>query len=126
MKKIYLIALLGAAFGFTACEDKLDIPQKAVLTTETFYKTDNDAQQALASAYEQFQCNTMGRAMGPGIYTPARVLATVVSIMATMNSAALSTSSVSSTRPRPLTITIKAFTSLSIMITSCCSTSPRK
>lgn len=75
MKKIYLIALLGAAFGFTACEDKLDIPQKAVLTTETFYKTDNDAQQALASAYEQFQCNTMGRAMGPGIYTPARVLA---------------------------------------------------
>ena len=67
--------MLGVAFGFTACEDKLDIPQKASLTTETFYKTDADAEQALASAYENFQCNTMGRAMGPGIYTPARVLA---------------------------------------------------
>ena len=75
MKKIYLFALLGVALGFTACEDKLDIPQKATLTTGTFYQTDNDAAQALASAYEDFQCNTMGRAMGPGIYTPARVLA---------------------------------------------------
>jgi tetratricopeptide (TPR) repeat protein len=78
MKKLYIIALLGAAFGFTACEEKLDIPQKAVLTTETFYQTDNDAEQALASAYEAFQVNTMGRTSlpsGPGIYTPARVLA---------------------------------------------------
>ena len=75
MKKLYIIALLGVAFGFTACEEKLDIPQKATLTTETFYQTDKDCQQALASAYENFQCNTLGRAMGPGIYTPARVLA---------------------------------------------------
>ena len=76
MKKVYLIAMLGVAFGFTACEDKLDIPQKAVLTTETFYQTDDDAEQALAAAYEQFQVNTMGRTtLGPGIYTPARVLA---------------------------------------------------
>ena len=75
MKKLYIIALLGVAFGFTACEDKLDIPQKATLTTETFYQTDKDCQQALASAYENFQCNTLGRAMGPGIYTPARVMA---------------------------------------------------
>jgi hypothetical protein len=75
MKKLYLFAMLGVAFGFTACEDQLDIPQKATLTTETFYQTDADAEKALASAYEQFQCNTMGRAMGPGIYTPARVLA---------------------------------------------------
>ena len=68
--------MLGVAFGFTACQDKLDIPQKAVLTTETFYQTDDDAEQALAAAYEQFQVNTMGRTtLGPGIYTPARVLA---------------------------------------------------
>ena len=67
--------MLGVAFGFTACEDKLDIEQKAALTTETFYKNDEDAEKALASAYENFQCYTMGRAMGPGIYTPARVLA---------------------------------------------------
>jgi tetratricopeptide (TPR) repeat protein len=75
MKKIYLLAMLGVAFGFTACDDKLDIEQKASLTTETFYKSDEDAEKALASAYEQFQSYTMGRAMGPGIYTPARVLA---------------------------------------------------
>ena len=75
MKKLYIIALLGAAFGLTACEEKLDIPQKASLTTETFYQTDADAQQALAAAYEGLQVNTVGRVQdGPGIYTPARVL----------------------------------------------------
>ena len=78
MKKIYLFALLGAAFCLTACEEKLDIPQKAVLTTETFYQNDNDAAQALASAYESFQINTFGRtslATATGIYTPARAMA---------------------------------------------------
>ena len=75
MKKIYLFAVLGVALGFSACNDKLDIAQKASLTTGTFYQSDDDFAHALGSAYEQFQCNTMGRAMGPGIYTPARVLA---------------------------------------------------
>ena len=75
MKKIYLLAMFGVALGFSACNDKLDIAQKASLTTATFYQTDDDFAHALGSAYEQFQCNTMGRAMGPGIYTPARVLA---------------------------------------------------
>ena len=75
MKKIYLLAVFGVALGFSACNDKLDIAQKASLTTATFYQTDDDFAHALGSAYEQFQCNTMGRAMGPGIYTPARVMA---------------------------------------------------
>lgn len=75
MKKIYLLAMFGVALGFSACNDQLDIAQKASLTTATFYQTDDDFAHALGSAYEQFQCNTMGRAMGPGIYTPARVLA---------------------------------------------------
>jgi tetratricopeptide (TPR) repeat protein len=75
MKKLYIVAMLGVAFGFTACEEKLDIPQKASLTTETFYQTDDDAEQALAAAYEGLQVNTVGRVQdGPGIYTPARVL----------------------------------------------------
>ena len=75
MKKIYLVAMLGVAFGFTACEDKLDIAQKASLTTETFYQTDDDALQALAAAYEGLQVNTVGRVDGgPGIYTPARAM----------------------------------------------------
>ena len=67
--------MLGVAFGFTACEEKLDIPQKASLTTETFYQTDDDAMQALAAAYEGLQVNTVGRVDGgPGIYTPAKAM----------------------------------------------------
>lgn len=78
MKKIYLIALLGAACGFTACEDQLDIEQKGVVSTGEFYKTDADCEKALAAAYEGFMINTLGRTTvpnNPGIYTPARVLA---------------------------------------------------
>ena len=67
---------LFAGVAFTACEDQLDIAQKGTMTTESFYKTDADAEKALASAYENFQVNTVGRTtLGPGIYTPARVLA---------------------------------------------------
>lgn len=78
MKKIYLIALLGAACGLTSCEDKLDIAQKGVVSTGDFYKTDADCEKALAAAYEGFMVNTLGRTTvpnGPGIYTPAKVLA---------------------------------------------------
>ena len=71
-----MLALVAGAAAFTSCEDQLDIPQKAALTTETYYQTDKDAMAALASAYENFQVNTVGRTtLGPGIYTPARVLA---------------------------------------------------
>ena len=66
---------LFAGVSFTACEDQLDIEQKGVQAVENFYKNDADCEKALAHAYENFQGNTMGRAMGPGIYTPARVLA---------------------------------------------------
>ena len=78
MKKIIfsMLALVAGGAALTSCEDKLDIPQKASLTTGTFYQTDADAEKALAAAYEGFQINTMGRVQdGPGIYTPARVLA---------------------------------------------------
>ena len=73
-----MLALVAGGATLTSCNDKLDIPQNASLTTGTYYQTDDDAEQALASAYENFQVNTMGRtniASGPGIYTPARVLA---------------------------------------------------
>lgn len=76
MKKIIIPMLaLVAGVSFTACEDQLDIEQKGVVAVENFYKNDADCEKALAHAYENFQGNTMGRAMGPGIYTPARVLA---------------------------------------------------
>jgi hypothetical protein len=77
MKKIILPMLtLFAGVAFTACEDQLDIPQKATVTTGTFYQADADCEKALASAYENFQINTVGRTtLGPSIYTPGRVLA---------------------------------------------------
>lgn len=68
--------LVAGGAALTSCENQLDIPQKATLTTATFYSSDEDAEKALASAYEGFQVNTVGRTDdGPGIYTPARVLA---------------------------------------------------
>ena len=77
MKKIILPMLaIFAGLSFTGCNDKLDIEQKGVTSTDAFYKTDADAEKALASAYENFQINTVGRTtIGPSIYTPFRVLA---------------------------------------------------
>jgi hypothetical protein len=81
MKKIIfsMLALVAGGAALTSCNDKLDIDQKASLTTETFYQTDADAQKALASAYEGLQINTLGRttvdADAPGIFTPAKVMA---------------------------------------------------
>ena len=71
-----MFALVIGGAALTSCEEKLDIEQKASLSTGTFYQTDADAEQALAAAYEGLQINTVGRVQdGPGIYTPARVLA---------------------------------------------------
>lgn len=76
MKKIYYIALLGAVCAFTACEDQLEIDQKGVIKTDEYYITDDDCEKALVAAYEGFAVNTVGRVEnGPGIYTPAKVMA---------------------------------------------------
>ena len=78
MKKIIIPMLaLTAGVAFTSCEDQLDIPQKGSITTENFYQSDADCLKALASAYEAFALYTEGRGNGdgPGIYTPAKVLA---------------------------------------------------
>ena len=78
MKKIIIPMLaLTAGVAFTSCEDQLDIPQKGSITTENFYQSDADCLKALASAYEAFALYTesRGNGDGPGIYTPAKVLA---------------------------------------------------
>ena len=71
-----MLALCAGA-AFTSCEEKLDIEQKGSMTTESFYKTDADCLKALSSAYEGFALYTesRGNGEGPGIYTPAKVLA---------------------------------------------------
>ena len=54
MKKIiYSIALLSGMM-FYSCEDMLDIQQKATSSTDTFYKTDADAQSAVTAMYTTF------------------------------------------------------------------------
>lgn len=56
MKKIiFSVALLSAGMMFTSCsEDMLDIPQKAVSNTDSFYKTDGDAEEAATAMYARF------------------------------------------------------------------------
>lgn len=52
MKKIYYIGILAMAALLTgSCESKLDIPQQGVLNMDTYYKTDSDAEEALAALY---------------------------------------------------------------------------
>lgn len=70
MKKI-IYSLLGAAFLFSACEDRLNIGQKGVIPFENFYQTDDDAQNALNNLYQSFCLNIAGN---EGIYVALPVL----------------------------------------------------
>ena len=55
MKKIFLsVALLSGMMLASSCEDMLDIPQKGTTSTDTFYKTDADAQSALTAMYATY------------------------------------------------------------------------
>ena len=80
MKRTLYSTILAVAVGsmaLTSCEDQLDIEQKGVTTTDKFYKTDVDAEAALAAAYEGFMCNVVGRQPdmgGPGTYTPYKII----------------------------------------------------
>lgn len=70
-----MVAIASGVFAFTSCEDQLDIDQKGAIAIENFYKTDADFEKALATAYEYFQIETMGRTtFGPAIYTPNKVM----------------------------------------------------
>ncbi len=71
MKKILIPILLSAAAVFSACnQDLLEIPQKGVTTTETFYQTDEDAEAALVAVYENLITNIC--TSNWGIYNPIR------------------------------------------------------
>jgi len=74
MKKLnYIIPFLVAAFVmFTGCnEDLLDIEQKGVIDINSFYQTDEDAEQALVAMYADFITNIGGN---DGIYVPYNIL----------------------------------------------------
>ena len=51
MKK-YIIPILLLAFSLSACQKLLEIDQKGVISTDSFYQTDEDAESALVAAYE--------------------------------------------------------------------------
>lgn len=70
MKKI-LYLLLSVAFLFSACEDRLNIEQKGVISVDRFYKTDDDAQNALNNLYQSFCLNIAGN---EGVYVALPVL----------------------------------------------------
>lgn len=70
MKKS-IFSLLGLALLFGACEDRLEIEQKGVVSYEGFYKTDDDAQNAVNNLYQSFGLNINGN---EGIYTALPLL----------------------------------------------------
>lgn len=51
MKTKHLLYTMALAASLSACESKLDIPQQGTLNMDTYYKTDADAQEALAALY---------------------------------------------------------------------------
>lgn len=73
MKKYIIpVALLTAVSTFSSCDqDRLDIEQKGVVTTETFYQTEEDAEAALVACYQGFLWNYCGM-NGASIYSPIR------------------------------------------------------
>ncbi len=74
MKKNKHILALLLVLLFTACsEDRLDIPQKGVITIDSFYKTDEDAESALVAMYAHF-ATQIASYDGAWIYVPYNIL----------------------------------------------------
>lgn len=72
MKKIlYPVLAIACLFTVASCEKNLDIQQKGVTAYEDFYKTDDDAEAAMAAAYARFSTYVTGRG-NAFIYTPLK------------------------------------------------------
>ncbi len=54
-KFIYIISLAIGLTFFTSCEDQLIVDQQGATSVESFYKTDEDANQAIAAVYFQWR-----------------------------------------------------------------------
>ena len=70
MKKIIIPILLGLGLIATSCQNLLEIPQKGVYSTDTFYANDADAQAALNDMYANF----LSVASANGINNPELML----------------------------------------------------
>lgn len=58
MKLRYIISGIlaaGALFTMSSCQSKLDIPQHSVAPIDSFYQTDEEAEQGVVAAYYQFK-----------------------------------------------------------------------
>lgn len=72
MKKIIIPIFCSLAMLLASCnQELLEIPQKGVVTTDTFYKTDADAEAAMVAAYQGFIWNICSQE-GGGTYSPYR------------------------------------------------------
>ena len=72
IKLIAPIAALAAAGLLSGCNpERLEIPQKGVVTMESFYQTDEDAEAALVAAYQGFLWNVCAKGT-TATYTPYR------------------------------------------------------
>ena len=59
MKKILIPLAICGLFLVGCSQERLDIPQKGVISLESFYQTDADAEQALVAAYDAVASNYM-------------------------------------------------------------------
>ena len=65
MKTRYILLSVLSVALFSACDEKLlDIPQQGVISEDTFYKTDDDAEQAIATCYQWWRNLESGSFMG--------------------------------------------------------------
>ena len=71
MKKFIFPLLACVLLAASSCESMLDIPQKGVVSYESFYASDDDAAAALASMYANYLVNV---AATEGIDNPEQVM----------------------------------------------------
>lgn len=71
MKKIIIPILLGVALATVSCESKLEIPQKGVVSYDSFYASNDDAVAARANMYANYIQNVAGT---EGIDNPEMVI----------------------------------------------------
>ena len=75
MKKsiLYIVSLTASLILLVACSDEfLDTTSKTELNTQTFYKTEADAEMALIGCYDGWQCTVSSS--NPGFYLTSEIL----------------------------------------------------